>query len=299
MPDESKKTIEELLQASAKARRAEFGSDPKMPNPMRARLQDEVARVARENEPKPRRSWNWFAISWPIGTVAAAVLVVAFVMSRSHEFQPPSESRQMAAHQEEGAKGTLQPAAPQVAAKARTESATKPADVLKPENEQQSSESKRFADVAAEPKNEAPTAAAAPQPGSAAASSSQFFAQSRQALGNINQQFSQGLRGAAARRSKRNQPVNVLSAFQVQQSGEQIRVVDADGSTYTGKMARTHEAAGFGKTLRTEIERSRPAANSTSAQVVITTACKRRLSLKATTLQRQPRHKRLTSHRAE
>ncbi len=238
MPDESKKSIEELLQASAKARRAEFGSDPEMPNPMRARLHDEIARVARENEPKAPRSWNWFAISWPIGTVAAAVLVVAFVMSRSHEFQRPSESRQIATNREEGAKGTLQPVPPQVAAKANTESATKPADVLKPENEQQSSDSRRFADVAAEPKDEAPAVAAAPQPGSAA-SSSQFFAQSRQTLGNINQRFSQGLRGDAARRSKRSQSVNVLSAFQIQQNGDQIRVVDADGSTYAGKIEST------------------------------------------------------------
>ena len=117
MPNEPKKTIEELLQASAKARRAEFGSDPKMPNPMRARLHDEIARAAREEEPKPRRNWNWFAISWPIGTVAAAVLVVAFVMSRSHELQPPSESRQSATNQRERAKRILRPAAPQVAAK--------------------------------------------------------------------------------------------------------------------------------------------------------------------------------------
>jgi hypothetical protein len=103
MPDEPKKRIEELLQASAKARRAEFGSDPEMPNPMRARLHDEVARVAWEDEPKPRRGWNWFAVSWPVGTVAAAVLVVGFVTLRSHDLRQSEQSRQLAANRHERA----------------------------------------------------------------------------------------------------------------------------------------------------------------------------------------------------
>ena len=42
MPLEPKKPIDELLEASAKARRAAFGADPKMPNPMRAQLHHEI-----------------------------------------------------------------------------------------------------------------------------------------------------------------------------------------------------------------------------------------------------------------
>jgi hypothetical protein len=247
MPDEPRKPIEELLQASAKARRAEFGSDPKMPNPMRARLHDEIARAAREDEPKSRRNWNWFAISWPVGTVAAAVLVVAFVMSRSHELQPPNESRQMATNQPERAKGGSQPTTPQVAAKGTAESTTEPTDILKPDDEK-SNDSRRFADVAAEPKKETPAAAAAPQPGSIA-SSSTFFAQTRKAGTNINQQFSRDLPPAAARLSKRKQAIDVLNTFQIQQNGDQIRVVDADGSTYTGKIEHAAQD-GVGQTLK-------------------------------------------------
>jgi hypothetical protein len=232
MPNEPRKTIEELLQASAKARRAEFGSDPKMPNPMRARLHDEVARTAREEEPKPRRNWNWFAISWPIGTIAAALVVVAFLISRSPELQPPTETRQLGANQRERAKTRLRSVPPQVAAKAAARSETQPADVLKADDEK-SNASGRFADVATEPKKEAP-AAAAPQPESGA-SSSTFFAQNQKAQTNINQQFSQSLR-AGARASKLKQAINVLNTFQIQQNGDQIRVVDADGSTYTGKI---------------------------------------------------------------
>ena len=235
MPDEPRKPIEELLQASAKARRAEFGSDPKMPNPIRARLHDEVARMSRENEPKPRRNWNWFAISWPIGTIAAALVVVGFLISRSPELQPPTETRQLAANQRERAKTRLRSVPPQVAAKAAAESETQPADGLKADDEK-SNESGRFADVATEPKKEAPAAAAAPQP-EGAGSSSTFFAQDQKAQTNINQQFSRNLPRAAARFSKRKHEIDVLNTFQIQQNGDQIRVVDADGSTYTGKIA--------------------------------------------------------------
>jgi hypothetical protein len=231
MSNEPRKPIEELLQASAKARRAEFGSDPKMPNPMRARLHDEIARATREEEPKVRRKWNWFAISWPVGTVAAAVLVVAFVMSRSHELQPPGGSRQSATNQRERAKGILQRPAPQVAARATAESA-EPADVAKAD-EKKSNASKTFADVASAPAQEMPGAAPKAE---SSASSSTFFAQSQKTQTNISQQFSRNLPRATARTSKLKQAINVLNTFQIQQNGDQIRVVDADGSTYTGKI---------------------------------------------------------------
>jgi hypothetical protein len=238
MPDEPRKSIEELLQASAKARRAEFGSDPKMPNPMRARLHEEIARAAREEEPKLRRTWNWFAISWPVGTVAAAVLVAAFVMSRSHELQPPRESRKSAKNQHERAKEILQRPAPQVAAaRAATERATEPADVAKGD-EAKSNAAKTFADVASAPAQEMPGASPKAE---SSASSSTFFAQSQKTQTNINQQFSQNLR-AGARASKLKQAISVLNTFQVQQNGDQIRVVDADGSTYTGKIEPATDA---------------------------------------------------------
>ena len=233
MPDEPKKPIEDLLQASAKARRAEFGSDPKMPNPMRAQLHDEIRRMAREDEPKPRRSWNWFAISWPVGTVAAAVLVVAFVMSRSHELQPPNESRQSAANPHARGKGLLRRAAPQVAAKAAARSTTESTDLGKAD-EEKSNASGSFADVAAAPKQEMP--AAEPRLENPGSSSAFFVQQGQKTQININQQFSRNLPRVAARASKPKDAINVLNTFQIQQTGDQIRVVDADGSTYTGKI---------------------------------------------------------------
>ena|SRR5205085_2994682 len=78
MPSEPKKPIEELLEASAKARRAAFGQDPTMPNPTRARLHDEISRLDREQESEPRRSW--LLMFWPRLTVAAALATLLVIV---------------------------------------------------------------------------------------------------------------------------------------------------------------------------------------------------------------------------
>src|SRR4030095_11877783 len=92
MPSEPKKPVEQMLEALAKARRAEFGDDPKMPNPMRARLHDEIARAAAKENGESRLSW--LTMFWPRVTVAAAlatliVLVPAIWWNQSH---PGAES---------------------------------------------------------------------------------------------------------------------------------------------------------------------------------------------------------------
>ena len=78
MPLEPKKPIDELLEASAKARRAAFGADPKMPNPMRTQLHHEISRLTRKDECESR--WRAFRISWPrlmTATALALILVSA------------------------------------------------------------------------------------------------------------------------------------------------------------------------------------------------------------------------------
>src|SRR5262245_34746526 len=88
MASEPNKPIEQMLEALAKARRAQFGNDPRMPNPMRARLHEEIALAgAREEEAKLRPSW--LTMFWPRVTVAAAlatllVLVPAIWWNQSH-----------------------------------------------------------------------------------------------------------------------------------------------------------------------------------------------------------------------
>src|SRR5258708_21416873 len=89
MASEPKKPIEQMLEALAKARRAEFGDDPKMPNPMRTRLHEEIARGGATEDEKVESRPSWVTMFWPRVTVAAAlatliVLVPAIWWNRSH-----------------------------------------------------------------------------------------------------------------------------------------------------------------------------------------------------------------------
>jgi hypothetical protein len=89
MPSEPKKPIEQMLEAMAKARRAEFGDDPKMPNPMRARLHEEIARTGADEDEGIESRASWLRMFWPRVTVAAAlatliVLVPAIWWNQSH-----------------------------------------------------------------------------------------------------------------------------------------------------------------------------------------------------------------------
>src|SRR4030095_4450717 len=78
---EPKKPIEELLEATARARRAEFGADPKMPNPLRTELHHEITRLSRQAARESR--WRSLEISWPrlmTATALALLLVSASVI---------------------------------------------------------------------------------------------------------------------------------------------------------------------------------------------------------------------------
>jgi len=89
MPSEPKKPIEQMLEALAKARRAQFGDDPKMPNPMRARLHEEIARAEAPDDANVESRPSWVTMFWPRVTVAAAlatliVLIPAIWWNQSH-----------------------------------------------------------------------------------------------------------------------------------------------------------------------------------------------------------------------
>src|SRR6266704_5734397 len=131
MPSEPKKPIEEMLEALAKARRAEFGDDAKMPNPMRARLHEEIARAGATEDEKVESRTSWVTRFWPRVTVAAAlatliVLVPAIWWNRTH---PLAESDDLALRDSTaGAADGLNPAvrAENTLAKAPAASATEP-----------------------------------------------------------------------------------------------------------------------------------------------------------------------------
>jgi hypothetical protein len=87
-----------------------------------------------------------------------------------------------------------------------------------------------FAEVA-----QAPAAAKTAAPAMAAQS---FTQGGKLAANNLRQRFSQNApAGMAVREEARmKQRPNILNNFDVQQEGNRIRVVDEDGSTYTGKL---------------------------------------------------------------
>ena len=280
MASEPKKPIEQMLEALAKARRAEFGDDPKMPNPMRARLHEEIARAGAAEDEKVESRGSWVTRFWPRVTVAAAlatliVLVPAIWWNRTH---PLAESGDFALRDRTaGAADGLNPAAASedTLAKAPAVSATEPTvnladngqikiepaatpssetEALKSStrfaegrgaSESTSDVTKGFADkeIAAAKIQAAP--AAAPAAGGDSKAKSDTMAgvappvaqpSSAGSLGT-KQQFSQQSAVQSFRNNAQvSRSANVLNTFQVQQQGSEIRVLDADGSTYTGKI---------------------------------------------------------------
>jgi hypothetical protein len=283
MPSEPKKPIEEMLEALAKARRAEFGDDPKMPNPMRARLHEEIARAGATEDEKVESRTSWVTRFWPRVTVAAAlatliVLVPAIWWNRTH---PLAESDNLALRDSTaGAANGLNPAVrvedtlAKPPAASATDATVNLADNSQikiepdatPSSEAEASKSstrfvqgrgatefpsqvtKGFTDkeIAAAKIQAAPAAAPAAGVDSKAKSNTMAAAappvaqpSSVASLGT-KQQFSQQSAVQSFRNNAQvNRSANVLNTFQVQQQGSEIRVLDADGSTYTGKIEQS------------------------------------------------------------
>jgi hypothetical protein len=238
MPLEPKKPIDELLEASAKARRAAFGADPKMPNPMRTQLHHEISRLARKDECESR--WRAFGLSWPrlvTATALALLLVSASAIWWWREHQSAGgETRKLALQQpmppadkaavpqkvfEQGAAAPTVPAfADGNATASRPAEEAKDADALtKSAGTDQPLLAGRS--LAAKESNQSAPAAAS-------------LAQNRQTT-NFRQQFSENASDQAFR-SKPKQTLNILNEFQVEQTDHEIRVVDGDGSTYSGRL---------------------------------------------------------------
>jgi hypothetical protein len=276
MPSDPKKPIEQMLEALAKARRAQFGNDPKMPNPMRARLHEEIAQVGAAEEESVESRPSWITMFWPRVTVAAAlatllVLVPAIWWNQSHPLSAPSEVA--VRDRTAGVADGLNPAAvsqdtlAKAPALSATESTVNLADnsqikvepAATPASEAEAlASSTRVAEgraatelpgqvtkdeIASAKIQSAPEAASAAGADSKAKSDTMAAAappvaqpSSAGSLG-MTQQFSQHS-GIQSFRNKAqvSRSANVLNTFQVQQEGIEIRVLDADGSTYTGKI---------------------------------------------------------------
>lgn len=220
MPPERKKPIEELLEASAQARRAEFGADPKMPNPMRARLQEEVAHLAK---PRERKS-SWLTLAWPrlaIGAAFACLLLGTTVIWWRAQQSSETSTRL--------AMGKTAPAMEMN----RAEQAPAAADKL--ESAPRASTAESETGVSHDQK----TSDLAKAGASETEATSQNFRQapSKPVTASLTQQFSQSTANKMAASNARLQNVpKLLDNFQVEQNGRDIRVIDDDGSTYAGRI---------------------------------------------------------------
>ncbi len=242
MPPEPKKPIEELLEASARARRAEFGLDLQMPNPMRAHLHEKIARINRSEEPKERRTW--LASFWPqisLATAVAAVIITGSVLWVRTTTKETSAPMQLAMSAPESVPKDATAAlrsldVPQIDQLEKSEdakvadariAAEAPAETAS--NLAGTGEVKSLKEVA-----RAPAAAKAAAPVIARSLTKEH----QGAASNLSKRFSQNVAGKIGARgdSRLKQRANVLKTFDVQQEGDKIRVVDEDGSTYTGKL---------------------------------------------------------------
>jgi hypothetical protein len=269
MASEPKKPIEQMLEALAKARRAEFGDDPKMPNPMRARLHEEIARAGATEDESVESRPSWVTMFWPRVTVAAAlatllVLIPAIWWNQSHSLVQRGDValRDRTAAAANGL--NLAVPAQNTLAKAPAVSATEPTVNLADNNQ---IKIEPLATPAAEGEDEALKSVAkgfinkeiasakiraAPAAGrdlkaesDRVAAAAPPVAQSPSS-GNLGtkQQFSQQSGVQSFRNNAQaSRAANVLNTFQVQQEGNEIRVLDADGSTYTGKIEQVAKSA--------------------------------------------------------
>jgi hypothetical protein len=287
MASEPKKPIEQMLEALAKARRAEFGDDPKMPNPLRARLHEEITRAGAAEDEKVESRTSWLTMFWPRVTVAAAlatliVLVPAILWNRTH---PVAGSGNLAlrdradeASYEPNSAVPEKDALTKVPAISSTEPTVNLADnsqikvepLATPSSEAEiskssthiaqgraatefpSQETKEFdKEIAAAKIHAAP--AAAPPAGMDSKAKSDIMAEvapsvaqssSAGSLGT-RQQFSQQSAVQSFRNNAQqvSRAAKVLNTFQVRQEGNEIRVFDADGSTYTGKIEQRAKSA--------------------------------------------------------
>jgi hypothetical protein len=267
MESEPKKPMEQMLEALAKARREQFGDDAKMPNPMRARLHDEIAQAGTVKDENVESRPSWITMFWPRLTVAAAlatllVLVPAIWWNQSH---PGAESGHLVLRDRNAAASeALNPAVPakDALANASAMSATGPT-VKVADNSQIKVEPAAASEAeawksstyfaqgspAAEPPSQATNGVIDKKIASAKIQATPGavppVSQPSSAGGlATTQQSSQRSAGQSFRNNAQvSVGANVLNTFQVQQEGNEIRVLDADGSTYTGKIEQSVKGA--------------------------------------------------------
>ena len=269
--------IEPWLEAYAEKRRQELEKPIELDEATRTLLQGEVNRVYPQKngvlEVAAEGGWS----AWWTWTLAGAVGAVAIVVSLDLGNSRPESTTDMAA-------ASVDDEAPE-------ESRAEAADALEAEqagfsalpedNAQRQNMNLRAATVPASAQPEAispvvprPTVASG-EASMRAAPSGAFTTVVRQVnptfyknLAELRQNFQQRPDEAAARNQKRDLPTAVLANFQIERQGQEVRILDQDGSVYTGQVINEESyAAGDSAAVSGGVASGAPAAlNAVSAK---------------------------------
>ena len=237
--------IEPWLEAYAEKRRQELDEPIELDEATRTLLQGEVSRVYPQkngvSEVAAEGGWS----AWWTWTLAGAVGAVAAVASLDLGNSRPESTTDMAAasvDDEEPEESRAEAAASMEADQAGFSA---PLEA----KAQGQSMNLRAETIPSPPPPEA-TSPVVPRPPVALGEASMrtapggaFTAQVRQVnptfyknLAELRQNFQQRPDEAAARKQKRNLPTAVLANFQIERQGQEVRILDQDGSVYTGQV---------------------------------------------------------------
>lgn len=233
--------IEPWLETYAEKRRQELDEPIELDEATRTLLQGEVSRVYSQkngaSEAPSEGGWS----AWWTWTLAGAVGAVAIVASLDLGNSRPGGATDMAA----ASAGDKEP----------EEARTEEADVVETEQagfsapREESNINLRAATVPAPAQPEA-TSPVVPRPPVAPGQASMLSAHGgavtsevRQVnptfyknLAELRQNFQQRTVEATSRNQKRNLPTAVLANFQIERQGQKVRILDQDGSVYTGQV---------------------------------------------------------------
>ena len=237
--------IEPWLEAYAEKRRQELDKPIELDEATRTLLQGEVNRVYPQkngvSEAVAEGGWS----AWWTWTLAGAVGAVAIVVSLDLGNSRPESTTDMAA----ASVDEEEPEEARAEAADALEAEQAGFSALPEAKAQEQNMNLRAATVTASAQSEAispvvPRPIVAPGEASMrAAPGGAFTAVVRQVnptfyknLAQLRQNFQQRPDEAADRKQKRNLPTAVLANFQIERQGQEVRILDQDGSVYTGQV---------------------------------------------------------------
>ena len=237
--------IEPWLEAYAEKRRQELDEPIELDEATRTLLQGEVSRVYPQkngaSEVVTEGGWS----AWWTWTLAGAVGAVAVVVSLDLGNSRPESTTDMAA----ASVGDEEPEESRAEAAASMEADQAGFSAPLKVKAQDQSMDLRAETIPSPPPPEA-TSPVVPRPTVAPGEASMrtapggaFTAQVRQVnptfyknLAELRQNFQQLSAKNTARKENRNLPTAVLANFQIERQGQEVRILDQDGSVYTGQV---------------------------------------------------------------